>query len=148
MGKQNKDEMGKQNKDEEIQTVEDLEAWYPELISKIKDDVIGQIRKCSSDQIKENLPELYRRIAMDIQGRSGPDPNVPGFLLDIDDPVAAGTLREYQKLKGLDNLRLPYVLPYKDKATKAALENYILRANGCGDIKRAEEAREAMKEIK
>lgn len=132
----------------EIETVEDLEARYPELVSKIKDDVVGKIRECSASQIKENLPDLYQRIVEDVQGKGRVDPNVPGFLLDIEDPVAAGTLRTYQGLKGAGSLRLPFVLPYKDRETKAALENYILRANGCGDRKRAEAARKAMEKCK
>jgi len=45
-------------------------------------------------------------------------------------------------------LRLPFVLVFKDKSTKAALENYILRADGCGDTKRAQAARKAMEKIK
>jgi len=109
----------------EIQTVEDLEACYPDLVSEIRDEVIEQIQK-----------------------KSGPNLNVPGFLLEVDDPVAAGTLRAYRKLKGLSDLRLPYVLPFKDKATKAALDNYILRAEGSGNYERAEAAQKAMEKIK
>ncbi len=133
----------------EFQTVEDLEACYPQLVSEIRDEVIEQVGKCSAKKMKENMPELYERIVAELQSKGGPNLNVPGFLLEIDDPVAAGTLRSYQKSKGIDNLRLPYVLPYKDKKkTKAALENYILRADGCGDRKRADAGREAMKKIK
>ena len=132
----------------EIETVEDLEACYPQLVTEIRDEVIEKIGKCSAGQLKGHMPELYERIVLEIQGKSGPNLNVPGFLLEVDDPVAAGTLRAYQKLKGIASLRLPYVLPYKDKATKDALENYILRANGCGDTKRAQVARKAMEKIK
>ena len=156
--------MGKQDKDKnqagksavgvqdlatsEIKTVEELESLYPQLVGKIKDDIVRQVGMCTAGQVKKNMPDLYERIVIEIQGRSGPDLNVPGFLLEVDDPVAAGTLRAYQREKGLTDLRLPYVLPYKDKKTKAALENYILRADGCGDTKRADAAREAMKKIK
>ena len=132
----------------EIKTVEDLEILYPQLVSEIRDEVIEQVEKCSAKALKENMPELYERILTDIQGRSGPNLNVPGFLLEIDDPVAAGTLRAYQRLKGLTDLRLPYVLPFKDKATKAALENYILRAEGSGNYERAEAAHKAMEKTK
>ena len=151
MGKQSKNKSAAGMQDlatPEIKTVEDLEACYPELVSKIKDDVVRQMEMCTAEQAKKNLPEFYERIAKDIQNKSGPDLNVPGFLLEVDDPVAAGTLRAYQREKGLTDLRLPYVLPYKDKATRTALANYILRANGCGDTKRAEAARKAMKKIK
>jgi len=131
-----------------IETVEDLEACYPQLVSAIRDEVVGQIGKCTAGQLKGNLPDLYQRIVMDIQGKRGPNLNVPGFLLEVDDPIAKGTLRFYQKLKRVDGLSLPYVLPYKDKATKAALDNYILRAAGSGDTKRADAARRAMEKIK
>ena len=131
-----------------IETVEDLEACYPHLVSEIRDEVIEKIGKCSAGQLKGHMPELYQRIVMDIQGKSGPNLNVPGFLLEVDDPVAAGTLRAFQKLKRVDGLRLPYVLPYKDKATRAALENYVLRAAGCGDTKRADAAIKAMERCK
>lgn len=117
----------------EIETVEDLEACYPQLVTKIRDEVVAQVGLCSAKAVKENMPELYERIVEELQGRGGPNRNVPGFPLEVDDPVAAGTLRAYQKLKGLTDLRLPYVLPYKDKDTKAALENYILRAEGSGN---------------
>lgn len=148
--KENIQEAGKSEKPAvaEIETVEDLEACYPQLVSEIRDEVIEKIEKCSAGQLKGHMPELYQRIVMDIQSKSGPNLNVPGFLLEVDDPVAGGTLRTYQRLKGVDNLRLPYVLPYKDKATKVALENYILRAEGSGDIKRAEAGRKAMERCK
>lgn len=132
----------------EIETVEELEIVYPKLVSAVRDEVVMQIGKCTLDQVKQNMPEFYQRLVMDVQNKSGPNLNVPGFLLEVDDPVAPGTLRAYQSLKGLGDLRLPYVLPYKDKATRAALENYILRANGCGDTKRADAALKAMKKIK
>lgn len=132
----------------EIETVDDLEACYPQLVTEIRDNVMKDIGKCTGKQVKENMPGLYERIVLDIKSKGGPDLKVPGFLLEIDDPIAGGTLRAFQKMKGISNLRLPYVLPYKDKATKAALENYILRANGSGDSKRAEAARKAMEKIK
>ena len=132
----------------EIETVEELEIVYPKLVSAVRDEVIVQIGKCSLSQVKTNMPDFYERIVAELQSRGGPNLNVPGFLLEINDPVAAGTLRAFKKLKGNDSLSLPCVLPFKDKATKAALENYILRADGCGDRKRAEAGRAAMKKIK
>ena len=132
----------------EIGTVEDLESCYPQLVSDIRDEVIKTIETCPVKEVKTNLPLLYQRIVMDIQSKSGPNLNVPGFLLEVDDPVARGTLRAYQNSKGLTDLRLPYVLPYKDKKTRTALENYILRADGCGDCKRAETGRKAMEKCK
>jgi len=98
-----------------IDTVEDLEACYPELVAAIKDDVVGQIGKCSADKLKKKLPELYERIVEDARKVGGRDLSEPGFLLEVDDPFAEGTLRTYQELKGIDGLRLPFVLPFKDK---------------------------------
>jgi len=132
----------------EIETVEDLEACYPQLVSKIRDGVIEKIGLCTVGQLKGHMPELYERIVIDLQNKSGPKLSGNGFLLDIEDPFAEGTLRTYQKLKKVDGLRLPYILLYKDKVTKVALENYILRANGGGDTERVNAARKAMKKIK
>jgi len=132
----------------EIETVEDLEIVYPKLVSAVRDEVVMQISQCTLEQVKTNMPELYQRLVMDVQNKSGPNLNVPGFLLEVDDPFAEGTLRTYQKLKGIGGLRLPHVLSYKDKETKATLENYILRANGGGDTKRVEAARKAMERCK
>jgi len=132
----------------EIKTVEDLEAVYPQLVSEIRDEVVEQVGKCTAETVKKNMPELYERIVAALQSRGGPNLNVPGFLLEIDDPVAAGTLRAFKRLTGNDGLSLPCVLPFKDKSTKAALENYILRAEGSGDYERANAARGAMKKVK
>ena len=132
----------------EIETVEELEIVYPRLVSAVRDEVVGQISKCTLAQVKANMPEFYERLVMEVQNKSGLNLNVPGFLLEIEDPFAEGTLRTYQKLKGIGGLRLPHVLPYKDKKTKEALQNYILRAAGGGDNKRADAARRAMEKIK
>jgi hypothetical protein len=69
-------------------------------------------------------------------------------LLENEDPFAEGTLRTYQKLKGIGGLRLPHVLPFKDKKTKKTLKNYILRALGSGDKVRADAASRAMEKAK
>ena len=131
-----------------IETVEDLESAFPSLVSAVRDEVIAQISKCSLAQIKENMPAFYKRLALEVQAQGGPNLNIPGFLLELNDPFAIGALRTYQKLTGSSELRLPFVLPNKDKRTKATLKNYIVRASGGGDVKRAEAARLAMKKVK
>jgi len=131
-----------------IEKAEDLEAQYPQLVAEIRDQVVDQLGKCSIKQVQQNLPDLYARIVTDIQNKSGSNLSVPGFLLEVDDPFAEGTLRTYQKLKGITGQRLPWVLPNKDKFTRPAVENYILRAGGAGDKKRVDAARLAMKKIK
>ena len=130
------------------ETVEDLELHYPELVSAVRDEVIEQVGKCTLDQVKENMPDFYQRLVIAVQSKGAPDLNVPGFLLELDDPFADGTLRTYQQLKRLDGLRLPFVLPYKDKATKATLQNYIVRAGGGGDTEKVKAARRAMEKVK
>lgn len=132
----------------EIETVEELEIVYPKLVSAVRDEVVVQISKCSLEQVKKNMPEFYERLVMDVQNKSGLNLSVPGFLLELDDPFANGTLRTYQKLKGIGGLRLPHVLPFKDKKTKPTLKNYILRAAGSGDNVRADAARRAMEKAK
>lgn len=102
-------------KNGEIQTVEDLESCYPQLVTAIRDEVVLQVGSCTAKQVQANMPELYERIVTELQGRGGPNLNVPGFLLEFDDPFAQGTLDRYQGLMGLDGLRLPYVVPFKGK---------------------------------
>lgn len=131
-----------------IETVEDLESAFPSLVSAVRDEVVEQISKCSLAQVKENMPAFYKRLALEVQAQGGPNLNVPGFLLELDDPFAGGALRTYQKLTGSSELRLPFVLPNKDKRTRAALENYIVRASGGGDIERAKAARRTMEKVK
>lgn len=99
----------------EIQTVEELENLYPQLVSAVRDEVIMQIGKCSLGQVKKNMPDFYQRLVMEVQSKGGPNLNVPGFLLEFEDPFAAGTLARYGNLKGLDGLRLPFVLPFSEK---------------------------------
>ena len=99
----------------EIETVEELEIVYPKLVSAVRDEVIVQISKCTLEQVKKNMPDFYQRLVMEVQSKGGPNLNVPGFLLELEDPFAAGTLEKYGNLKGLDGLRLPYVLPFNEK---------------------------------
>ena len=99
----------------EINTVDDLESQYPDLVSQIRDDVIIQIGACPAKDIKLNMPELYERIAADVPKHSGIDMREPGFLLDVGDPFAAGAMRTYARLRKLTGLHLPFVLPFKTK---------------------------------
>lgn len=98
-----------------IKTVDDLESLYPDLVSEIRDEVIVQIGKCPVEDLKANMHELYERIAADVPKQGGIDSREPGFLLEIDDPFAVGALRTYARLKNLDGLHLPFVLPFKSK---------------------------------
>jgi len=111
----------------EEMTVEDLKSTYPQLVTAleeeqrqklvtaIEDELLDKIGQCTAKQIKANMPELYERIVIELQGRGGPNLNVPGFLLEFDDPFARGTLEQYGIMKKLDGLSLPYVLPFNVK---------------------------------
>lgn len=111
----------------EIQTVEDLESRYPQLVSEIRDEVIDQVGACSAKAVKANMPDLYERIVTDLQGSGRPNLNVPGFLLEYDDPFARGTLDQYEIKMGIDGLRLPYVLPFKVKGQSAVNEERLIK---------------------
>lgn len=113
---------------ETIETVGDLEACYPKLVSAVRDEVIVQVGNCTLDQVKKNMPDFYQRLVMEVQNKSGPNLNVPGFLLETDDPFAEGTLRTFQKMKGISGCRLPFVIPYKDKA-RASVDAARLKRN-------------------
>ena len=102
-----------------VKTSDDLESFYPDLVSEIKDAVVSDIGNASAKQVKEKLPELYERIVVAVQGRGGANLNVPGFLLALDDPFAQAALTNYQLLKGTDDMRLPCVLPFRDKGKGA-----------------------------
>jgi len=70
-----------------------------------------------------------------------------GFLLTIDDPYGVAVLRVYAKEKKTSGeLELPFLLPYDDPATKAALENYLVRAGG--DTERTFDAKVALRRCK
>lgn len=61
--------------------------------------------------------------------------NIDGFLLEYDDPFAAGVLRIFLKnteMKATQRPMLPFTLPYKDPASVIAAKNYLVRAGGSG----------------
>lgn len=146
-------ELVRQIKDEtaeavKIVTAEELQKAYPELVQQIKDETAKFIEGRSAADIKRVMPGLYGRIAAAVNTGGGPDLSVKGFLLNMADPYAAGTLRTYMAEKETGGLALPYVLPFRDRHTKAAIKNYILRADGGGDTERAEAARKALAKCK
>lgn len=141
-----------------IETVADLEARYPGLVAKIRDDEIEKISAWPIEKVRKKFPALIQRIGKKIgPGKRKPDLRKPGFLLsefspsdkgEDSDPFAAGTLRYYKRLKNVAGLELPFVLPFSDSFTRAALENYILRAEGGGDYERANKAKAALSKCK
>lgn len=129
----------------EIDTVEQLTESYPVLVKQIKNETAAFINNRTADEIKRRMPELYMRIAKDAAEGGTANLSEKGFLLSRSDPFADGTLRTFGHLAKRPGLRTPYVLPFRDKNTKAALRGYIIRAEGGGDIERAKAARNALK---
>jgi len=139
---------------QEITTVEELAAQYPELIEQIqtqaKEDAAAFIAKMKVTEFKDVFVELYGEIVRTVTQASNVPSNlkVAGLLLEIDDPFAEGALRVYAKEKKTPGLRLPFVLPYKDRSSAAAIESYIVRAAGSGDVKRVATAKKALEKAK
>jgi len=132
----------------ETMTVELLEKEYPDLIAEIRAQIAVEISNLSAESIKAEMPGLYRRIAADSAGASAANLNEKGFMLSLDDPFAEGTVRTFAHLAKRPGLKVPCVLPFKDPNTKAALQGYIIRAAGGGDIERAGRARKALAKCK
>lgn len=130
-----------------------------ETEEKIRRDIIGEIEGMSPAQFRASYPGLYAKIASEIADETGAvkQKQVPGFLLEKDDPFALACERQFIKCGGvgkrivvrkIETSRLPLILPYEDQATRTALESYILRAQGAGDSQRAAAARAALQECK
>lgn len=120
-----------------------------------QDDLAGQVELIRSspittiDKLREAYPDLVRQIEQAAAEKTpAGGKRAVGFPLTIGDPFGAGTLRFYAAAKGLKDLSLPYILPYKDKATKSALQSYIVRARGGGDDERTAAAQDAMTKAK
>jgi len=118
------------------------------IITNAKLEAAREIAEMPVELFKEKFAGLYGKIAARmIAEAAGANLKIPGFLLDPEDPFAEGAARTYANLKKTGPLRLPLVLPYKDKATIKALQNYIQRASGAGDEARAKVAREALAKL-
>ncbi len=100
------------------------------------------------DQLMAAYPELVRQIIADAKKATVPDLKVPGFVLTLTDPFAAGTLRTFASLSGRPGLQLPFVLPFKNKHSAASIKGYIIRAEGGGDYERASAAKDKLKKFK
>lgn len=134
-------------------TAEQLKVSFPELIEQIvfeaKTAAAEEIAGLTTARFKKTFPKLYARVAADATGVADiANLKVPGFLLDIEDPFAAGAARVFAKEKKMDAPRLPIVLPFKDKASKVAIDSYIQRAGGGGDVERIKAASEALAKCK
>jgi hypothetical protein len=139
---------------------EEFAVQFPELhariteaaqvaeVQQIRQEARAEVAMLSVEAFAGQFGELHARIAEAARPALPPQPdlNVKGFLLEVDDPFAEGTLRTFGKLTGVKGLRLPYVLPKKSAATPKALLNYIVRAGGT-DAKRADRAKAAFEKL-
>ena len=112
-----------------IKTADDLRKKYPKKL-------VGEIEQAAGNGAK--VMEAVDMAAL----------KVPGFLLDQGDPFAAGAARTYAAAKKMDPPRLPIVLPFRDPASRPALDSYIQRAAGGGDSERVKAAAEALNKCK
>jgi hypothetical protein len=138
----------KTNAPEPPVTVTELAAAYPDQIAQINKAMTAEIADLSPTQFAGRFPALYERIGKALKPVYGTNLGEKGFPLALDDPFGRGVLRVYAQTAGGVNLQLPAVLPFKDPATKTALESYIVRAAGAGDQARADAARDALKKCK
>jgi len=155
-------------------TVEQLKEDYPDLVGFIRDEIIEELQSADVELFRDTFPGQEKNLAALItremaaadidtfraafpeqikklaafQMGSNLRKGVAGFLLEVDDPYAAGTLRTYERLSKKQGLKLPYVMPYKDKVTVEAINNYIIRASGGGDIERVKRATKALEKCK
>ncbi len=93
-----------------------------------------------TQETKDQADQIQKNVVADLR--------TPGFLLAIGDPFAAGTLRTFMSVSKRSGLQLPFVLPFKDKNSAAAIRGYIVRAEGGGDLERAKLAKEALAKCK
>jgi len=119
-------------------------------ILEAKAEAAREIAALSVGQFKKTFGKLYEAIAADVAGDvDAASLKVKGFLLDHEDPFAAGAARAYAAAKKKETpFRLPIVLPFKDPDSKIALASYIQRAGGAGDTDRVKAAADALEKCK
>lgn len=115
-----------------------------------RESLLAEIRTWGPDRIMTELPEVYACIADAVNAGRIANLSEKGFLLGVGDPYAAGVLRTYGKAAKQPQLHLPFVIPFgrTKAATVAALTDYVLRARGAGDAKRAGPAEQALAKMK
>jgi len=121
-----------------------------EVRARIEAETVERCEKMSIGEIKKHLPKLYATVAASLPEAAGPGTNSGkiGFLLGVNDPFAAGTLRVYCQTAKIPLGSLPAVLPFKDRSSAAALQSYLVRAGGAGDKVRVAAAEAALAKCK
>lgn len=108
------------------------------------------------DKGKENAAEkevaTKEKAAQKIKGKTAKKTKkVPVFSITTGDPYIDGVVRHINNAKEKSKIDVnarPLVIPANDTAALSALGNYVLRAAGGGDTKRADIAKEAIKTFK
>ena len=121
-------------------------------MSKDKEKTGQPEEKAAEELIAENAGLAERNAALEKENaelkKPAPQINVRGFVLEHDDPFAAGVMRTYVKVtkaRQVQRAVLPFVLPESDPASQVALKDYIVRAAGGGDKARAESAKKHLR---
>lgn len=110
------------------------------------DPTLFEINDWTIDQAREAFPDLVARIEASV--RVAPVAGAGhGFQLAIGDPFAEGVLRTYERSGGYSGLQLPFVLPFKDPATRPALAGYLIRARSSGRKDLIDAAEKAMAKL-
>jgi len=134
------------------QEIQDLEA-------EAREKAFTEIEGMSTEAFRQRFGELFSKIANHVldEDLNQKVDKAPGFLLEADDPFAraiekvftqAGGISQRIVVKTLETSRLPIVMPYKEKAAKTALQSYLQRAEGSGDVERSQRARAALAKCK
>ena len=123
----------------------------PAIVEQVKIELINELSELTAKQLAENIPDVYNKIKKQVTDELAASPSslkVPGFLIEKGDPFGEGVARIYGQLNSTEPPTVPFVVPFINKNAKAAIGNYILRAKGASDSKRAAAAEEALKKCK
>ena len=141
------DAVGEENRQLE-ERINELNAENQQLIDKL--NAVGEIDPVAVVAENETLKKKVKDLNSKLAATAGAAPvNVKGFLLAHNDPFGLGAVRVYRSCGGKSSQHdgLPFVLPDKDAATKAATGSYIVRADGAGDKERVAAARKKLAAI-
>lgn len=114
----------------------------PETEELTPDELAEQLEEAKTeiDDLKAKL------IAATTVGQALPK-GFKGFIIEIGDPYVAGVKRFLNSKLKTGFISGNLNVEYKSPIAKATLENYILRAAGAGDTKRASWAKEELTKI-
>ena len=123
----------------------------------MRERVKQEIESMPMKKFAKDYPKMTARIKQALAPQTEGKQTKEGFLLEADDPYGLSVERTFIKAGGIpqrvvvckiEDSLIPLVMPYDDPATRTALESYIIRAEGSGDIQRAVEAKAALQKCK